>query len=77
VTATGKDGANDDYGLYNESGAATADSSQFTGGSSGLLLDAGTVHLGVSLLDDGATISGGTLTCYEVYTSTYTGYNCP
>ena len=77
VTALGEDGPSDNYGLYNLTGAAVADSSQFTGSSNGLLLDSGTVHLGVSQLHGGATNSSGTLTCFQVYDETYTAYSCP
>jgi hypothetical protein len=54
-----------------------ADSSQFTGSSNGLYLDSGTVHLGVSQLDGGATNSSGTLTCFQVYDGNYAAYTCP
>ena len=67
VTALGNDGSGDNFGLYNSSGTAMADSSQFTGSSNGLYLDSGTVYLGVSQLDGGATNSSGTLTCFQVY----------
>jgi hypothetical protein len=76
VTALGENGSNN-YGLYNESGTAMADSSQLMGSSNGLYLDSGTVYLGVTQLDGGATNSSGTLTCFGVYDGSYSGYTCP
>jgi hypothetical protein len=76
VTARGEYGSVN-YGLHNWSGTATADSSQFTGGSNGLYLDSGTVYLGVSQLDGNATRVSGTLVCYGVYDSGYLPYTCP
>jgi hypothetical protein len=78
VTALGENGSSGNYGLYNDSSAtATADSSQFTGSSNGLYLDSGTVRLGVSQLDGGATRTSGTLTCFRVYDGNYAAYTCP
>ena len=78
VTALGKDGSSTNYGLYNDSSAtATADSSQFTGSSYGLYQNSGTVSLGVSQLDGGATKTSGTLTCFQVYDGNYAAYTCP
>jgi len=77
VTALGEDGSSENFGLYNLSGTATADSSQFTGSSNGLYLDGGTVYLGVSQLDGGATNSSGALTCFQVYDGSYSAYTCP
>jgi hypothetical protein len=77
VTALGEDGSSN-YGLYNDASAtATADSSQFTGSSNGLYLNGGTVYLGVSQLDGGATRTTGSLTCFQVYDGSYTAYTCP
>ncbi len=77
ITALAENGSSSNYGLYNESGTAMANSSQFTGNSNGLYVDFGTVYLGVSQLDGGATNSSGTLTCFQVYDETYTAYTCP
>jgi hypothetical protein len=78
VTALGENGSSINRGLLNEDGAvATADSSQFTGSSDGLYLNGGTVGLGVSQLDNGATRSSGTLTCFQVYNGSYGAYTCP
>jgi hypothetical protein len=76
ITALAENGSNN-YGLYNLSGTAKADNSQFTGGSNGLYLDSGMVYLGVSQLDNGATNSSGTLTCFQVYDGSYGAYTCP
>jgi hypothetical protein len=76
VTALAENGGSN-YGLHNSSGTTKADSSQFTGDSNGLTLDGGTVYLGVSQLDGGATNSGGTLTCFQVYDGSYGAYTCP
>ncbi len=77
VTALGENGSSN-YGLYNnDSAAAMADSSQFTGSSNGLYQNSGTVHLGVSQLDEGATRTSGTLTCFQVYDGSYAAYTCP
>jgi hypothetical protein len=76
VTALAEDGSSINYGLYN-SGTAMANSSQFTGGSNGVYQTGGTLSLGVSKLDGGATNSGGTLTCFQVYDGSYAGYTCP
>jgi len=78
VTALAEDGSSSNYGLYNHDGAAaTADSSQFSGDSDGLYQSGGTVRLGVSQLDGGATRTGGTLTCFQVYGGSYAAYTCP
>jgi hypothetical protein len=77
VTALGENGSSN-YGLYNnDSAAAMADSSQFTGSSNGLYQNSGTVHLGVSQLDEGATRTSGTLICFQVYDGSYVAYTCP
>jgi hypothetical protein len=65
------------YGIYNVDGTAKADSSQFTGSSNGLYQNGGTVSLGVSQLDGGATRTSGTLTCFQVYDGNYAAYTCP
>ena len=78
VTVVGRDGGSSSYGLYNGgSGTTTANSSQFIGSSNGLDQQGGTVHLGVSQLDGGANLSGGTLTCFQVYDGNYVAYTCP
>jgi hypothetical protein len=80
VTALGEAGTSENHGLYNTSGAAaTASSSQFTGDSSyALFQNGGVVSLGVSQLDDGATlIGGGMLTCFQVYDGNFAAYTCP
>jgi hypothetical protein len=76
ITALAENGSNN-YGLYNLSGTAKADNSQFTGSSNGLYLDSGTVYLGVSQLDGGATNSSGALICFQVYDGSYSAYTCP
>ena len=76
VTALAENGGSN-YGLHNSGGATKADNSQFTGSSNGLYLDGGTVYLGVSQLDGGATNSSGTLTCFQVYDGSYSDYTCP
>ncbi len=115
VTAVGKDGTNENYGLSNTAQyssdvvTTTLRNSSFTGdsgtiayglyisgtlttlaaesvtalaenGSSnnyGLYQDSGTVSLGVSQLDNGATRNSGTLTCFQVYDGSYAAYMCP
>ena len=78
VTALGRDGSGANYGLYNQADAiVTANSSQFIGGTNGLSLESGSVQLGSSLLDSGATRSGGSLTCFQVYDELYAAYMCP
>jgi hypothetical protein len=78
VTALGKNGSSNSYGLYyTSSELTTADSSQFTGSSNGLYQVSGTVRLAVSQLDGGATRTGGTLTCFQVYDGSYAAYACP
>jgi hypothetical protein len=47
------------------------------GTSNGLYLNSGTVRLGVSELDGGATNDSGVLTCYQVYDGNYAAYTCP
>ena len=77
ITALGKDGTNS-YGLYQQSSAtAMADSSQFTGSTNALTMNSGSVQLGVSKLDGEANRTGGTLTCFQVYTQSYSIYTCP
>jgi hypothetical protein len=76
VTALAENGSSN-YGLYNDFGAAMADSSQFTSSSNGLYQNGGTVRLGVSQLDGGATRASGTLTCFQVYDANYAAYTCP
>jgi hypothetical protein len=77
VTALGENGSSN-YGLYNDGlAAAIADSSQFTGSSNGLYQISGTVRLGVSQLNGGATRTSGTLTCFQVYDGSYVAYTCP
>jgi hypothetical protein len=77
VTALGENGSSSNCGLYNLSGTARADSSQFTGINSGLHLESGTVYLGVSQLDGDAINVSGTLICFQVYDSDYVAYTCP
>jgi hypothetical protein len=79
VTALGQDGTTGgNYGLYNEGATATIDSSQFAGDSGNALYqDGGTVRLGVCKLDGGASRTGGTLTCFQVYAGNYAAYTCP
>ena len=78
VTALGENGSNNNYGLRS-SVNATGDVTQsvLEGASNGLYLGTGTVHLGVSQLDGGATNSSGTLTCFQVYDGSYAAYSCP
>ncbi len=76
VTVVGENGSSTNYGLYNYDGTATADSSQFTG-DDGLCQFSGTVYLGASQLDGGATSPSGTLTCIHVYDGNYNDYICP
>jgi hypothetical protein len=78
VTALGKDGISTSFGLFYSSSALTeASSSQFTGSSNGLYQESGTVRLGVSELNGGATRTSGTLTCFQVYDGSYAAYACP
>jgi hypothetical protein len=77
ISARGENGSIDNYGLAHGSGTATFSSSQLTGSSNGLNLEGGTVYLGVTQLDGGATTSGGTLNCFQVYDSSYSAYTCP
>lgn len=79
VTALAENGGTYNYGLFNGSSATTdASSSQFIGSNDGLLQAGGTVRLGVCQLDGEASKTGGVLTCFQVYTQTYTGaYTCP
>jgi hypothetical protein len=78
VTALGENGSHN-FGLGNfASASVTAGSSQFTGDSDcALYQDGGTVRLGVSQLDGGATCTGGTLTCFQVYDGSFAAYTCP
>jgi hypothetical protein len=76
VAALGENGSDTNHGLHIVTGTTTIDSSQFTGDDGLYQLD-GTVYLGVSQLDGGATRSGGTLTCHLVYDGDYNSYNCP
>jgi hypothetical protein len=79
VTALGEDGSSNSHGLVNISSTATVSvgSSQFIGSSNGLYQTAGSVRLGVSQLDGGATRTGGTLTCFQVFDGNYAAYSCP
>jgi hypothetical protein len=78
ATALGKDGSSTSYGLFYSSSALTeASSSQFTGSSNGLYQVSGTVRLGVTQLDGGATRTSGTLTCFQVYDGNHAAYACP
>ena len=79
VSALGENGSSINRGMLNGNGATTtADSSQFTSSDGdGLYLGSGTVYLGVSQLDGGATNSSGTLTCFQVYDGSYSDYTCP
>jgi hypothetical protein len=77
IIALGENGSSDSFGLLNSYATAMVNSSQFIGSSSGLYLIDGTVHLGVSQLDGGATRDSGTLTCFQVYDENYTAYTCP
>ncbi len=76
ISALGKNGSSSNYGLYNNGATATATSSRFTGNTNGLQ-NSGTVRLGVSQLDGGASNTGGTLTCFQVYDGNYAAYSCP
>jgi hypothetical protein len=76
VAALGENGGSENYGLSNSYSAATVDSSQFTG-DDGLYQNGGTVRLGVSKLDGGATRDSGTLVCFQVYDSSYAAITCP
>jgi hypothetical protein len=78
VTALGENASSTNYGLYNFYGTVTADSSQFTGDSLYALHQYhGTVRLGICKLDGGASRTGGTLTCFQVYDGSYAAYTCP
>jgi hypothetical protein len=77
VTVLAENGGTDNYGLYNYTATAEVDSSRLTGGTCGLYMLSGTVHLGVSQLDGGATHTAGTLTCFQVYDGIYSAYACP
>jgi hypothetical protein len=78
VTAVAENGSSTNYGLYNSfSATAEVDSSRLVGSSVGLSLASGTVYLGVTQLDGGASNSAGTLTCFEVYDENYASYSCP
>ncbi len=79
VTALGENSSSDNYGLGNISSSATINITQgvLEGASNGLYQTSGTVRLGVSQLDGGATRTSGTLTCFQVYDGNYAGYSCP
>jgi hypothetical protein len=64
------------YGLFCDGGSATADSSQFVGTTNALGQLGCTVHLGVCQLDGDHTLTGGSLTCFQVYDGSYTAYDC-
>ena len=70
-----------EYTLYfdtdNDISTAEVDSSRLTGTTAGLYLASGTVSLGVTQLNGGATRDSGTLTCFQVYGSSYASYTCP
>jgi hypothetical protein len=78
VTVLGENGSNSNYGLANVDDAeATANSSQFTGSSNGVIVTSSSVRLGVCQLNGGATNTSGTLTCFQVYDQNYAFYTCP
>jgi hypothetical protein len=77
VSALGKDGSSTNYGLYNNSATANVTHGVLEGASNGLYQILGTVRLGVSQLDGGATRPSGTLTCFQVYDGNYAAYSCP
>jgi hypothetical protein len=64
------------FGLLNEAGTATADSSQFSG-LVAVHMEAGAVMLGSSQVDGGASKIGGAYTCHQVYDGSYAAYSCP
>jgi hypothetical protein len=70
--------ARGNFGLRNNSGSATVESSQFAGDPGyALVQDSGTVGLALTLLSGWATRNGGSLNCYIVYLPNYTFYPCP
>ena len=71
-------------GIYNDGSGTTLDANGVTvlaenGSTSNKALDvsAGTVRLGVSQLDGSASWMAGTLTCFQMYTGSYTAFPCP
>jgi hypothetical protein len=69
-------------GIYNSGGTLEAKSVTALGEDGSSTNDAlyqvgGTVRLGVSQLDGGATRTSGTLTCFRVYDGGYAAYTCP
>jgi hypothetical protein len=78
VTALGENGSVESFGLEHRDSAITKiNNSVLTGSTAGLYLDSGTVYLGVTQLDSGASKGGGTLTCFQVYDGSYASYTCP
>lgn len=73
--AVGENGTNS-YGLYTN-GTVRADGCRFKGSTSAVWENAGTLYLAVSQLDGGMQRTGGSRTCYGVYSGNYLGYSCP
>jgi hypothetical protein len=77
ITAMGSNGTSN-YGVSNgDTSTAKIDSSRLIGSTSGLHQPGGTVYLGITQLDGGASKSGGTLACFQVYNGSYGAYSCP
>jgi hypothetical protein len=77
VTAAGER-SDEDRGIYSFNSSATVDSSQLTGDANqALYQQGGTIYVGVTQLDGGATRTSGTLNCFQVYDETYAAYSCP
>ena len=69
------------YGLYHAGDAiASVDSSQLSADGAvhhALYQTGGTVGMAVTQLSNDALRTGGTLTCFQVYTGAYASYSCP
>jgi hypothetical protein len=81
---TARGGLYETRGIFNYVAISTLEATSITavgeGGSTenyGLYQGGGTVRLGVTQLVGGAIKTGGTLTCFQVYSGTFASYTCP
>jgi hypothetical protein len=77
ITAEGTEGTTENLGLFANQGTAADVRSSALVGNTALHANSSTVNVALSQLDGAISRTGGTLVCFELYSSSYTSLVCP
>jgi hypothetical protein len=77
ITAEGREGTTENVGLFANQGAVADVRSSALVANTALRANSSTVNVALSQLDGAINRTLGTLTCFGVYSSSYTGIGCP